>query len=93
MAKKTYRFSAFFVIAVIISTVFVLASIALIAYQGLNLSVDFKGGLISQVRFAPKAFGLNYVGPKTFTYNQDSRGVTLIGTALDSENEEHNFLF
>ncbi len=41
--------------AILISLVFVAFSIGLVAFKGLNLSVDFTGGLVLQVEFSSPA--------------------------------------
>ncbi|HQA53939.1 MAG TPA: protein translocase subunit SecF [Synergistaceae bacterium] len=54
-SKLNLPFMKYRMYAILISLVFVAFSIGLVAFKGLNLSVDFTGGLVLQVEFSSPA--------------------------------------
>ena len=54
-SKLNLPFMKYRMYAILISLVFVAVSIGLVAFKGLNLSVDFTGGLVLQVEFSSPA--------------------------------------
>ena len=83
--KKIVHFSKFFLPGLILSLVLIGAGIAGLVYQGFNLGVDFKGGLIQEIQFAPAAFRLTYsgIGNASISLSRSNLTIVISGTATD----------
>lgn len=89
--KKIIRFSNFFIPAVIISCAIIVAGLAMLFTKGINFGIDFKPGLVQEVRVSRAAFELSYRGSSSITVDTSAQGVDLIVTGLGSEKTTHSF--
>ncbi|MBQ1971750.1 MAG: protein translocase subunit SecF, partial [Treponema sp.] len=62
MMKKVIQFSKGFLPSAIISAVIIVFGIIGFFTKGINLGLDFKPGLVEEVRIAPVAINVTYSG-------------------------------
>lgn len=89
--KKVIRFSNFFIPAVIISSAIIIAGLAMLFTKGINFGIDFKPGLVQEVRVSTAAFEVSYRGASSITIETSAQGVDLVVTGLGSEKTTHSF--
>lgn len=86
MARKVYKFSKFFVPAVVLSAVLILGGIVSVLVRGINFGLDFKPGMIEEIKIAKTALELSYSGSATISLNTDADGVQLVVSGVGAEN-------
>ncbi len=91
--KKIYNFNKFFIPAVIISAVIIIAGVVSIAVQGINFGIDFRPGMIEEVQIAPTAIELTYVGSSTVSVETSAQKVDFVVTGVGAENETISFAY
>ena len=62
MENKTIRFSKGFIPAAVLSTIVILFGVAGIFTRGINFGIDFKPGLINEIRISQVSAELTYSG-------------------------------
>lgn len=85
--KKIIHFSKFFLPAVVISTVLILAGIVRTATKGINFGLDFKPGMIEEVKIAPTVLNVSYNGANTVSLDISSSGIDVIVSGVGSDNQ------
>ena len=78
MSKKVIHFSKGFVPCVILSVLLILSGIFALITKGLNLGIEFKAGLIEDIRIAPTALELTYSGPANVSVQITGIGMTVV---------------
>ncbi|MGL4982552.1 MAG: protein translocase subunit SecF [Treponemataceae bacterium] len=91
--KKIIQFSKGFVPLVTMSVVLILSGVYIIATKGLNLGLDFKAGLIQDVRLASPAMSVSYVGPATISVQISDTGLVFVVSGVGAENATHVYDF
>ena len=91
--KKMIKFSRFFVPAVIISLVLIAGGIVSLCTQKINFGIDFKPGLIEEVRIAPTAMTVSYNGVANVEIQMNAQGVYFVISGAGSENRTENFRY
>lgn len=91
--KKMIKFSRFFVPAVIISVVLIAAGVVSLCTQKINFGIDFKPGLIEDVRIAPTAMTVSYNGVANVEIQMNAQGVYLVVSGAGSENRTETFRY
>jgi preprotein translocase subunit SecF len=92
--KRVVRFSRYFLGAAIFSFVLIATGIAgYISKGGFNLGIDFKAGLIQEVRFAPTAFAVTYDGKDNATVSFTRSGMEVVISGPDTEGATYPFNF
>lgn len=91
--KKVVKFSKAFVPAVILSLVLIIVSIVGYFTKGFNYGLDFRSGLIQEVRIADIAAYVTYVGPATVTLGLDSGSVYIVSTGSNTGNTTYTYTF
>jgi preprotein translocase subunit SecF len=92
--KKIFRFSKFFLPAMILSVI--VTGTGLVSYfvmGGFNLGVDFRAGLIQEVQFAPTAFSLTWSGRGNATISFDRSGLYIVNSGVGVESRTAAFPF
>ncbi|MCR4736085.1 MAG: protein translocase subunit SecF [Treponema sp.] len=92
--KKTINFSKGFLPSVIISSVIILAGIIGFFVKGINFGIDFKPGLIEEVRIAPPVAEITYNGPAKVTLDLSAgqMDVVISGVGVVNETRVLNFV-
>ena len=91
--KKIIQFSKGFLPAAVISCVIIVSGIIGIAVRGINFGLDFKPGLIEEVRIAPPAIELSYSGSANIRAEATAASFNLIISGAGAENRTEEFAY
>ena len=91
--KKTINFNKGFLPAAIFSCVIIALGIGGFCVKGINLGLDFRPGLIEEVRVANPVAEISYKGPAKVTLDLSAGQMDIIisGTGADNETRSFNF--
>lgn len=89
--KKVIQFNKFFVPAVIISSVLIIAGIVGLLTAGINFGLDFEPGMIENVRVVPTAIELTYSGNANIAVETSAQKVDFVISGSGAENETKSF--
>lgn len=89
--KKTIQFNKFFVPAVIISAILIIAGIAGLFTVGINFGLDFEPGMIENVRIVPTAIEITYSGNASISVETSAQKVDFVISGSGAENETKSF--
>ena len=90
--KKIIHFSKAYIPCVILSCTIIVLGIVSVFTRGINYGIDFKPGLIQEVRIVPPVISLTYEGAANVSVETASSGVTLVITG-SSENDTIHFYY
>ena len=85
--KKVIRFSKYTVLAVVLSAVLILSGLFPMLTTGINFGIDFKAGLIEDVRIVPAAVEMTYDGAASVEVEVNPSNISLIISGVGAENE------
>ena len=91
--KKQIKFSKGFVPSAIISGVIIILGIVGFFTKGINFGIDFKPGLIEEVRVAPPVAEITYDGPAKINIELSAGQMDVIISGLGATNETRSFNF
>ena len=91
--KKVIRFSKYVIPAVVVSSVLILSGLFPILTKGINFGIDFKPGLVSEVRIVPAAMELSYNGSAAVSVEVNSADLSLVISGVGAENETRVYPF
>lgn len=89
--KKVIRFSKFFIPSAILSGAIIIAGFVMLFTTGINFGIDFRPGLIQEVRISKTAFDISYKGASSITIDTSAQGVDLVVSGLGSDKTTHSF--
>ena len=91
--KKTINFNKGFLPAAILSCAIIAFGIVGFCVKGINLGLDFRPGLIEEVRVASPVAEISYNGPAKVTMDLSAGQMDIIisGTGADNETRSINF--
>lgn len=84
--KKIIQFSRFFPVAVVLSAVIIISGIASTVTRGINFGLDFKPGMIEEIRIADTVLEVTYNGAATVSLDVTEEGVELVVSGIGDEN-------
>lgn len=90
--KKVYKFSKAFTACAVISALIILCGIAGFFVKGINFGLDFRPGLIEEVRIAPPAISVTYSGVSNVNVELSRTSLDLVVNGLE-EKQTHTFEF
>ncbi len=90
---KVKQFSKWFIPCAIISLVIIAFGIVGFFTKGINLGLDFKPGLIEEIRVAPPVATLSYEGPAKITVDLSDGQMDLVISGLGATNETRAYDF
>ena len=90
---KVKQFSKWFIPCSIISLVIIAFGIVGFFTKGINLGLDFKPGLIEEIRVAPPVATLSYEGPAKITVDLSDGQMDLVISGLGATNETRAYNF
>ena len=67
----------------------ILSGIFVLITKGLNLGIEFKAGLLEDIRIAPTALELTYSGPANVSVQVTGIGMTVIVSGVGAENASY----
>ena len=85
MTKRIIKFSNFFIPAVIISTVVIVAGLIGLGFAGFNLGVDFQAGINQTVQLAYPAAQITYAGKGNAELKLSETALTLVVSGAQVE--------
>lgn len=91
--KKTIQFNKFFVPAVIISSLLIIAGIAGLFLIGINFGLDFEPGMIENIRVVPTAIELTYSGKASVSVETSAQKVDFVISGSGADNETKSFAY
>ena len=89
--QKTLNFSKGFVPSVIISCVLVVFGLVGFFTKGINFGIDFKPGLVEEVRVASPAASLSYNGPAKVAVNLAKSEMEVVVSGTGAENATYTY--
>ncbi len=84
--KKVLRFSKYVVLCAVLSSAVILSGLYPLLTKGINLGIDFKPGLVEDIRVAPAAIELSYDGSASVAVEVNPSNVSLIVSGAGAEN-------
>ncbi|MCR4822193.1 MAG: protein translocase subunit SecF [Treponema sp.] len=84
--KKVIQFSKFFPVAVVLSAVIIIAGIVSTATRGINFGLDFKPGMIEEIKIAKAVLDVTYSGTATVSLETSEEGIELVVSGTGEEN-------
>ena len=84
--KKVIQFSKFFPCPVILSAVIIIAGIVSVATRGINFGLDFKPGMIEEIKIANTVLEVTYNGTATVSLDVSENGVDVVVSGIGEEN-------
>lgn len=91
--KKTFNFSKGFIPATVISCALIAFGIVGFLTKGINLGLDFKPGLIEEVRVANPVADISYNGSAKISMDLSAGQLDLVITGSSANNETRSFNF
>ena len=91
--KKTMRFSKGFIPCAILSMLIIAFGVVGFVTKGINLGLDFKPGLIEDVRIANPAVSVAYDGNARATLELSREGISVIVSGTGAENKTATFAY
>lgn len=91
--KKVIQFSKGFLPSAIISAVIIVFGIIGFFTKGINLGLDFKPGLVEEVRIAPVAINVTYSGSAKVILEISNEKLDVVVSGTGAENETKSFAF
>ena len=91
--KKTFSFNKGFIPCTILSCVIIIFGLFGLFNRGINLGLDFKPGLIEEVRVAEPVANITYDGSAKISVDLSAGQMDLIisGTGAENETKSYNF--
>lgn len=87
------HFSKAFVPCAICSAIVILSGVVGYFVKGINFGIDFKPGLIEEVRIAPDVMNISYSGTAKVTVDLNANQMDLVISGTGAENETKTFRF
>lgn len=84
--KKVYNFSKFFPATVVLSVLLIVSGIVSIFTRGVNFGLDFKPGMIEEIKIANTVLEVSYTGSATLNLNVDESSVQLVVSGIGDDN-------
>lgn len=91
--KKMFPFSKYIVPAVIFSAVVILSGLVPLLTKGINFGIDFKPGLVADVRLVNPVMELTYDGAASVAVEINPWNVTLVVSGVGADNETRVYPF
>lgn len=91
--KKSMNFSKGFIPCAIISAIIILSGIVGFFVRGVNLGLDFKPGLIEEVRIAKPVADIQYTGSAKINMDLSAGQLDLVITGIGTLNETKSYNF
>lgn len=91
--RKVYKFSKFFLSSVVFSSLLIVAGLVSIAVRGVNFGLDFKPGMIEEVKIAPAALEVSYTGSATIALDISETGIDVIVSGVGAENRTESLSY
>lgn len=91
--KKNIQFTKYFNFAIVLSAVVIIAGIVSVCTRGINFGLDFKPGLIEEIKISDDVLDVTYSGSAKITAEASENGLQLVITGVGAENRTVNIGF
>lgn len=91
--KKIIRFSKAFIFCSILSVLVIASGIFAIATKGFNFGIDFRPGLVEEIKIASAEIELTYSGSANVAVQISSQAVSLVVSGVGADNSTYSFSF
>ena len=91
--KKAIRFSKFFAGAVVLSALVIISGIVSVAVRGINFGLDFKPGMIEEIRIAPAVMEVSYTGSATVSLEPSATALEVVVSGVGAENRTETLAY
>lgn len=88
--KRKINFTKYFNFAVVLSAVVIIAGIISVCTRGINFGLDFKPGLIEEIKISDDVLDVTYSGSAKVTVNASEDSLQLVITGVGAENRTVN---
>ncbi len=85
--KKVFRFSKHIVLAVVLSSLLILSGLFPMLTKGINFGIDFKPGLVEDVKIVPTAIELAYDGAASVEVEINPTNISLVISGVGADNK------
>lgn len=86
-SRKIIKFSKYFSAAVVLSAVLIVAGIVSVIVRGVNFGLDFKPGLIEEIKIADNVLDVSYGGSATVKLEVNSDDVQVVVSGIGADNK------
>ena len=91
--KKIIRFSKAFLFCTILSVLIIASGIFVVATKGFNFGLDFRPGLVEEIKIAPAEIELTYSGSASVSVQLSSQAANLVVSGIGADNSTYSFSF
>lgn len=91
--KRKINFIKYFNFAVVLSAVVIIAGIVSVCTRGINFGLDFKPGLIEEIKISDAVLDVTYSGSAKVTLNASEDALQLVITGVGAENRTVNISY
>ncbi len=91
--KRIIKFSKGFLPCVILSSALIISGIVAVFVKGINFGLDFKPGMLEEVRIAPTVMELTYNGTANVSIDPSPDGMDVVISGVGAENKTQRFLY
>ena len=88
--KKKIQFTKYFNFAVVLSAVVIIAGIVSVCTRGINFGLEFKPGMIEEIKVSDAVLDVVYSGSAKITLDASESGIQLVVTGVGAENRTVN---
>ena len=93
MTRKAIQFSKAFLPCAIVSAAIIVFGIAGFFIRGINFGLDYRPGLLEEVRIAPPVLDVSYSGSANVTLDMSAEGIDIVISGTGSENKTETLAF
>ena len=93
MTRKTIHFSKGFLPCAVISAAIIVSGIAGFFIRGINFGLDYRPGLLEEVRIAPAVLDVSYSGASNVSLDMSGEGIDVVISGTGSENKTETLSF
>ena len=93
MTRKTIHFSKGFLPCAVISAAIIVSGIAGFFIRGINFGLDYRPGLLEEVRIAPAVLDVSYSGSANVSLDMSGEGIDVVISGTGSENKTEKLSF
>lgn len=91
--KKILHFSKLFVPAAVFSLAVILSGVVVLFTKGINLGIDFRPGLVTEIRIAPSAVDITYAGSAAVNVQISAQQIDFVVNGAGADNRTVSFPF
>ncbi|MGP1587850.1 MAG: protein translocase subunit SecF [Treponemataceae bacterium] len=91
--KTVIRFSKGFIFASVLSILLIACGIFAICVKGINFGLEFKSGMLEEIKVAPAEIALSYSGTADAQVQISSSAVSIVVSGIGEQNNTYEFMY